>query len=93
MSSEGAIEPPPGITPNFVDPTSMRKYDVFGQSVCLAVSTMLVWMRMYSKLRLIKSVGWEDCKSTARLFQWIMNTESAKILASLPGYLSARPIR
>lgn len=66
MSLQGAIVPPPGITPNFVDPVSMRKYDVFGQTVCLVVSTLLVWMRMYSKLRLIKSVGWEDCKCTAK---------------------------
>ncbi|MCJ1463343.1 hypothetical protein MMC07_001950 [Pseudocyphellaria aurata] len=35
MSSEGALEPPPGITPNFVDPISLRKYDVFGQTAGL----------------------------------------------------------
>lgn len=62
MSLEGALEPPPGITPNFVNPVSMRKYDVLGQSMCLTVSTLLVWMRMYSKVRLIKSTEWEDCK-------------------------------
>lgn len=93
MSLEGALEPPPGITPNFVNPVSMRKYDVLGQSMCLTVSTLLVWMRMYSKVRLIKSTEWEDCKSTAKLVQRIMNTERVKILASLPGYFPTCPVR
>lgn len=90
---EGAIEPPPGVTPNLIHPVSLRKYNVLGQTVCLTISTLLVWMRMYSKLCLIKSVGWEDCKSTTKRLEWIMNTERVKILASLPGYLSAHPFR
>ena len=69
MSWTGALEPPPGITPNFVDPISLKKYDICGQTVCLTISTLAVWMRMYSKLRLIKAVGWEDCESTAKTFQ------------------------
>lgn len=93
MSSEGALEPPPGVTPNFVDPFSLVKYDVFGQSMCLAVSTLMVGMRMYSKSHLIKSVGWEDCKSTAQLVYWIFNNESVKIVAVLPGYVFAPSAR
>ena len=59
---EGALEPPPGNVPNFVNPPSLRKYDILCQVVCLAVSTLLVMMRMYTKVCLIKTASWEDCE-------------------------------
>lgn len=57
-----ALEPPSGINPDFVTPASLRKFDILGQTICLVLSTLFVWMRMYTKVRLTKSAGWEDCK-------------------------------
>lgn len=56
------LKPPAGVIPNFVTPASLRKYDILGQTVCLVVSTLFISMRMYTKARLMKSAGWEDCK-------------------------------
>ncbi|GFF76359.1 hypothetical protein IFM61606_03816 [Aspergillus udagawae] len=39
---------------------SARYWNVVTQATCLAISTILVWMRMYSKLLITKAPGWED---------------------------------
>ncbi|RHZ72991.1 hypothetical protein CDV55_108920 [Aspergillus turcosus] len=39
---------------------SVRYWNVVTQATCLAISTVLVWMRMYSKLLITKAPGWED---------------------------------
>ena len=61
-----AMKPPPGVTPNFVNPESLRTYWILMMCMCLTFSTMFVFMRMYTKLVLIKSHGWEDCELKTR---------------------------
>ncbi|PYH93733.1 hypothetical protein BO71DRAFT_354646 [Aspergillus ellipticus CBS 707.79] len=39
---------------------SLQPWDVVTQTVCLAVSTLCVGMRLYSKLHITKAPGWED---------------------------------
>ncbi|KAF7114302.1 hypothetical protein CNMCM5793_008254 [Aspergillus hiratsukae] len=39
---------------------SVRYWNVVTQATCLAISTVLVWMRMYSKLLITRAPGWED---------------------------------
>ena len=59
------LQPPPGVTPNFVNPYNQSKYTPTMVATLLPVATAVVWIRMYTKIRLIKSHGWEDCKSLA----------------------------
>lgn len=56
------VVPPPGVTPNFINPYSQRNYSIITLIICLTVGTLLVWIRIYTKLCIIKSHGWEDCK-------------------------------
>lgn len=58
-----AIPPPPGVTPNLVDPP------VYGfetwlvtASVSLTVTTILVVIRVYTRLYVSRNHAWEDCK-------------------------------
>ena len=57
----GAIAPPPGIIPNFIDPHNVHKYNVITQSVCFATSTIFVSARLLTKIRFTPPLGPEDC--------------------------------
>ncbi|KAL3481649.1 ribosomal protein L36e-domain-containing protein [Aspergillus californicus] len=40
--------------------SSVRKWDVVTQTVCLTISTICIGMRMYTKLLILRTPGWED---------------------------------
>ena len=56
----GALPPPPGITPNFVNPYSAQTAIIAVLVACLVITTVLVASRLYTKLCVIKELGWED---------------------------------
>lgn len=58
----GAVPPPPGVTPNFVDPPSLRNYDYASKAICVFLTTSIVAMRMYTKVALVKKTAVEDCE-------------------------------
>lgn len=48
---------PPGVKLNFVDmPNSLSYY-------ILTISTCAILVRTYTKFRIIRKVGWDDCKA------------------------------
>ena len=58
-----AMKPPPGVTPNLEDPPiHLLKERLLTMTMCLTFTVLFVMMRMYTKLFVIKSHGWEDCK-------------------------------
>ena len=61
------LAPPPGVTPNFNDPFSLQPYNILTIAICFALTTPSVAARLYTRYFIIKSVGWEDCKSTHSL--------------------------
>ena len=57
------LPPPPGITPNFVDPYSRWRLYTVTISITLVVTTLLVLMRTYTKYAINKfGLRWEDCE-------------------------------
>ena len=56
------LAPPPGVTPNFIDPPSIHLEASIALVICLAVTTPLVWLRLYTRLYIMKSHGLDDCK-------------------------------
>ena len=56
------LAPPPGITPNFVNPPSIHLEASITLVICLAITTPLVWLRLYTRLYIMKSRGLDDCK-------------------------------
>jgi len=63
-----ALAPPPGVRPNFKDPLSLET--PLRVSVCLVMALMLVFvsLRVYTRLRITREFGAEDCKLLARPF-------------------------
>lgn len=57
-----AAKPPSGVVPNFVDPTTLNAAVITVVSICLMIGTFAVLIRSYTKLVLIKSIAYEDCK-------------------------------
>ena len=73
----GALPPPPGVTPNFVDPPSIQGGVVAVLIVAITVSTLCVMARMAAKLaNRFANAGWDDCKCLHRteytLFPWML---------------------
>lgn len=56
-----AMVPPPGITPNFVNPPNLNHIVVLTLVLCMVFSTLAVVMRMYTKLFIIRKTAFEDC--------------------------------
>ncbi|KAK0701922.1 hypothetical protein B0T26DRAFT_735252 [Lasiosphaeria miniovina] len=46
----GILPPPPGVTPNFINPPSQLQSNIALHTVCLTLVTAAVWMRMYTRL-------------------------------------------
>jgi hypothetical protein len=59
-----AMDPPPGMNSNFVNPSDLKTETLILVTFCLAASTFVVAMRMWTKTRLINKVVLEDCSST-----------------------------
>lgn len=58
-----AIKPPDGVIPDFIHPESRAHYCIAVHTVVLTIATLFIAMRMYVKLRITRSPGWDDCKS------------------------------
>ncbi|KAI0552665.1 hypothetical protein F4679DRAFT_44635 [Xylaria curta] len=52
--------PPPGVVPNFVDPVSRAPVIRAGIISILAIMVVFVLLRIYSRTRLKRSLGWDD---------------------------------
>lgn len=55
------MEPPLGEVPNLINPPTMENINLLCQVSCLTLSTVCVLIRMYTKIYIIRSHGWEDC--------------------------------
>ena len=55
--------PPAGVTPNFDNPPNLNTYVVFTLVLCVSFATVALLIRFYTKLFLIRSIAYEDCKT------------------------------
>lgn len=58
-----AMAPPLGTKPNFVNPPNLEKEFYIDLILCLAISVLVVCMRIWTKARVMRKVQIEDCKS------------------------------
>lgn len=57
----GVIPPPPGVTPNFIDPPGQLGSNIALHAVCLTLVTIAVGMRLYTRLFVTRSgLGLDD---------------------------------
>lgn len=66
-----ALAAPPGITHNFVNPSNVYTVYLIDLVICMIVSSLVVCMRMWTKARLIRKFGREDCKQSIILFRFL----------------------
>lgn len=59
--------PPDGVTPDFNSPNPLGALYIAIATCLLIISTMFVAMRLYTKIFLTRSPGWDDCKMLSRL--------------------------
>ena len=57
-----AAKPPPGVTPNFIDPPSEKDVIVAYTTIFTIVATLGVAARMYVRLFIIRKIQIEDCE-------------------------------
>ena len=58
----GALPPPSGVTPNFINPHSIQTSLLASMVLCLTLTTLTTAIRLYTKLTIIKTHGWADCR-------------------------------
>lgn len=64
----GALPPPPGITPNFIDPYSIEEGLKAVLILLVVLTTLSTAIRLHTKFLIIKTHGWEDCKLKKKNF-------------------------
>ena len=57
-----SLQPPPHVIPNFVNPPSQRGANLACNILCLTVATFCVSTRLQTKIFILRSLGWDDCK-------------------------------
>lgn len=62
LSKTPASPPPPGVTPNFVDPPG-SEYEIYSVSLAMcATATVFLLARLYARGVVLKSLGLDDCR-------------------------------
>ena len=57
-----SLQPPPHVIPNVVNPPSQRGANLACNMLCLIVATICVLTRLHTKIFILRSSGWDDCK-------------------------------
>ena len=60
MENYPAAPPPPGVTPNFVDPETRAPAVIAVSAVCLGLMWPVLTTRLYSKAWILRTFGWDD---------------------------------
>lgn len=63
LSKVPAGVPPAGVTSNLIDPPSDGYQITICNIVCLIIVITVFSMRMYTRICIVKAVGYDDCES------------------------------
>lgn len=63
-----AHPPPPGVTSNFENPVSLAKPLIVVNVLFIALMTLIVFLRIYTKHFIVGQLWWDDCKWNRRYF-------------------------
>ena len=61
-----ALDPPPGVQSNLIDPPNRRDLGLGILIPCIAIVTTMTLIRLYVKLCIIKKMHIEDCMLNSR---------------------------
>ena len=57
-----ALQPPPGVEPNFTNPHNSKTVIVAIEAICLALPTLAIFMRIYTQACITRKLVLEDCR-------------------------------
>lgn len=57
--------PPPGVIPNFNHPPTRAIEAHIGMGVCIGITSILIVLRIYTKLAVTHMWGLDDCESSS----------------------------
>ncbi|KAM0128503.1 hypothetical protein ACHAO1_008968 [Botrytis cinerea] len=81
---EGALPPPSGVTPNFVSPPSIARYNILCQAVCVPVVTLFVILRLYTRVFIHGKTTGDDLNHYgAGVHQWDVPATKIKMFGKL----------
>lgn len=60
MENYPAVPPPPGVTPNFVDPETRAPVVIVFSAISLGLMWPVLATRTYTKVWILRSFGWDD---------------------------------
>ena len=66
----GASTPPPGIIAHFNDFGKKQTPNLGFAVISIALPTIFVGLRVWTKLRISKDMGWDDCKHIWLDYTW-----------------------
>ena len=55
-----ALQPPPGVTPNFTDPENKGPTLIIVGAILLAFVVILLANRAYTKIHIVQKASWDD---------------------------------
>ena len=79
LSNYPALQPPPGVVPNFVNPENQNRPLLVTASLELGLMIVFVLNRFYSKSFLVRKYSWDDCQSSLALseLESVANTSNS----------------
>ncbi|KAM3155058.1 hypothetical protein ABEW05_004436 [Botrytis cinerea] len=84
QANEGALPPPSGVTPNFVSPPSIARYNILCQAVCVPVVTLFVILRLYTRIFIHGKTTGDDLNHYgAGVHQWDVPATKIKMFGKL----------
>lgn len=57
-----AAPPPLGVTPDFANPPNSNIEIYTGAIALCSLATVILGLRMYTRVALLRAVGWDDCE-------------------------------
>ena len=63
--SDAASKPPSGAVPEFLDPFTLQPYWNETVGLSMAICGVLLLLRMYTKIVVVRQCKWEDCAHLA----------------------------
>lgn len=84
----GAMPPPDGVVPDFsLTRTSVQQKFIVTYAITLGIAILLVLLRLYTRLFLLKSFGLDDCKFKLFLYlQTLLMSFTGAVIASTVGH-------
>ena len=66
LSIVPVVPPPLGLVPNFNNPPSRGYEVIITVAICLSAMVPIVSMRIYTRVVISRSLGWDDCELSRR---------------------------